>query len=53
MLPKKKKKREESAAAQWCFKVYSPYNNTKVNPLPPLSVFPKYFSVALCLFLVQ
>jgi hypothetical protein len=29
MLPNKKKKREESAAAHWCFKVYSPYNIEK------------------------
>jgi hypothetical protein len=26
MLPKKKNKKEKSAAAHWCFKVYSQYS---------------------------
>jgi hypothetical protein len=40
MLPKKKVKREESAAAHWCFKVYSPCS----IKLPlPVSTYPTSF----------
>jgi hypothetical protein len=43
MLPMKKKKREESAAAHWCFKVYSPYSTQrKICKLAHFKVYGPY-----------